>query len=104
MASSVNNERKSRLFSKDKSSGFSLKQQKQGSSGGVTSTSHSSRGTSLTGPSASSDQSNVILITIIFEMLFFLIQIWALLAYIWHIILLLSFIKMSTYLQNNVIY
>ena len=60
MASSVNNERKSRLFSKDKSSGFSLKQQKQGSSGGVTSTSHSSRGTSLTGPSASSDQSNVI--------------------------------------------
>merc|ERR1712223_929886 len=58
MASSVNNERKSRLFSKDKSSGFSLKQQKQGSSGGVTSTSHSSRGTSLTGPSASSDQSN----------------------------------------------
>ena len=70
VASSVNNERKSRLFSKDKSSGFSLKQQKQGSSGGVTSTSHSSRGTSLTGPSASSDQSNVISIYELFFNLF----------------------------------
>ena len=77
MASSVNNERKSRLFSKDKTSGFSLKQQKQGSSGGVTSTSHGSRGTSLTGPSsASSDQSNVMNIIFFFFKYYFKCKIW----------------------------
>ena len=56
-----NSERRSRLFSKDKSGGFSLKQQKQGTGGG--STNHRDRSDRLnahqTSSAASQDISNV---------------------------------------------